>query len=119
MPLKETNAGIGVLREYSVKRGERYEVLKEGDELKVGDRVRVDLFINLPRESSYVVINDPLPGSLEPVNSDLAGSLRDAMEDGSIDKLYSGDSYYYKKEYFKSYGFYFKELLHDIELYRG
>lgn len=113
LPLKETNAGIGVLREYSVKRGERYEVLKEGDVLKVGDRVRVDLFINLPRESSYVVINDPLPGALEPVNSDLAGSLKDAMENGELDKLYSGDSYYYKKEHFKSYGFYFKELLHD------
>ena len=36
------------------------------------DLIRVDLFVMLPVERYFVVLDDPLPGGLEPVNRDLA-----------------------------------------------
>ena len=44
-----------------------------------GELVRVDLYMSLPTARNFVVVDDPVPGGLEPVNRDLANaSLVDA-----------------------------------------
>ena len=73
------NAGIEVYREYSVKRDGKWSLVKEPMVLKTGEVVRVDLYASLPAERYFVVLEDPVPGGLEPVNRDLAtASLQDA-----------------------------------------
>jgi uncharacterized protein YfaS (alpha-2-macroglobulin family) len=60
-------------RGFSVER--RYVRLDDFNEprdlqgLRVGDRVMVTLRVAVPRDSAYVVIDDPLPSILEPINS--------------------------------------------------
>jgi uncharacterized protein YfaS (alpha-2-macroglobulin family) len=72
-------AGIEVHREYSVERDGNWVLLKGPEDVKMGDLVRVDLFVSAEAERYFVVLDDPIPGGMEPVNRDLAtASLTDA-----------------------------------------
>ncbi len=71
-PTDAVNAGIEVHREYSVRRNGEWQLLQEPMTLATGELIRVDLFVMLPVERYFVVLDDPLPGGLEPVNRDLA-----------------------------------------------
>lgn len=85
-PTGAVNAGIEVHREYSVRRDGRWQLLQEPMTVATGELVRVDLFVSLPAERYFVVLDDPLPGGLEPVNRDLATtSERDAADDEADD----------------------------------
>ncbi len=55
--------------------------------LKVGDRVLVNLDIQVPAAASYLAVNDPLPSVLEAINPDFktAGAGGNAPTDGSVD----------------------------------
>jgi hypothetical protein len=66
------NAGIEIHREYSMQKDNQWQLLKNPMKLSRGDLVRVDLFLSLPAARNFVVVDDPVPGSLEPVNRDLA-----------------------------------------------
>ncbi|MEN6541827.1 alpha-2-macroglobulin family protein [Parvibaculum sp.] len=66
------NSGIEVRREYSVERNGKWVLLGDKAEVTRGEIVRVDLYLSLPSARSFVVVNDPVPGGLEPVNRDLA-----------------------------------------------
>src|SRR5690606_12464533 len=66
------NAGIDLRREYSVQRDGEWVLLGSPAELRRGDLVRVDLFVSLPAARHFVVVDDPVPGGLEPLNRDLA-----------------------------------------------
>lgn len=110
------NAGIEVRREYSVERNGKFEPLKSPMKLEQGELVRVDLFVSLPMPRHFVVVSDPIPGGLEPVNTQLAtASTIDAekattkMHESSWFYQFSDWSYYGR--YFWS--FYHKELRHD------
>lgn len=61
--------GIGLSREVRKPGGE-----EPAAELKVGDLVEVVLTLDVPEESWYVVVEDPLPAGLEALN-DLPGGL--------------------------------------------
>src|SRR5690606_10980357 len=37
-----------------------------------GELVRVDLYVSLPTARNFLVVEDPVPGALEPVSRDLA-----------------------------------------------
>ena len=114
VPLPPANAGMTINREYSVRRGSTYQLLKEGETLNVGDYVRVDLYVNIPATRTYTVVEDPLPGALEPVNTDLATAARFDVKD-----TYSKESFYYTEKSWdeSNYGFYFKELTNDAVRY--
>ena len=119
--LKEDNAarinsGIEIRREYSVEREGSFVILKSPMDIKRGEIVKVDLFVSVPTVRHFVVVNDPVPGGLEPVNTDLAtSSIIDADKgkfkaaEGSWWYTFSNWSYYGR--YFWS--FYHKELRHD------
>ncbi|MGI6680115.1 MAG: alpha-2-macroglobulin family protein [Bdellovibrionota bacterium] len=110
-PLEYKNAGIAIQREYSVKRGNRFKLLRDGEKLEVGDIVRVDLYLSTPSQRSFVVVTDPLPGALEPINTDLAGN--DRLDDEDVDDYYEDDSYRNTRLRWNTYYFYYNELLHD------
>jgi uncharacterized protein YfaS (alpha-2-macroglobulin family) len=66
------NAGIEVRREYRVERDGEWQLLESPYRIRTGDLVRVDLYLSIPAARNFVVLDDPIPGGLEPVNRELA-----------------------------------------------
>ena len=120
VPIKEkadyTNSGIEIRREYSVERNGKWEMLKFPAQIKQSELVRVDIFLSLPTARNFVVVNDPVPGGLEPINRDLAtASVVDANK-GEFKA--AGGSFWFKFSDWNSFNislwsFYHKELRHD------
>ena len=112
---KETNAGIEVHREYSVQRGGRWQLLASPITVRRGELVRVDLYLSLPAARHFVVVDDPVPGGLEPVDRDLAtASTVDADTTGF---QAAGGSFWFRYSDWSEYGialwsFYHRELTH-------
>jgi uncharacterized protein YfaS (alpha-2-macroglobulin family) len=78
--------------------------------------VRVDLFISLPTARQFVVVDDPVPGGLEPVNRDLANASVVDAEAGAFKA--AGGSFYFQYgdwHYYSVslYSFQHQELRHD------
>lgn len=112
----ETNAGIEVHREYSVEREERWVRLEDPARVRQGELVRVDLYVVLPAPRSFVVVDDPLPGGLEPVNRDLATAS--TVDAGKAADSLPPDSFYHRFDdwqWFSAtfWSFYHRELRHD------
>jgi uncharacterized protein YfaS (alpha-2-macroglobulin family) len=111
----ESNAGIEVHREYSVQREGRWQLLASPIQVKRGELVRVDIYLSLPAPRHFVVVDDPVPGGLEPVNRDLAtGSTVDA---DATEFQAAGGSMWFKYSDWSEYGiqlwsFYHRELTH-------
>jgi uncharacterized protein YfaS (alpha-2-macroglobulin family)/uncharacterized protein len=110
------NSGIEIRREYSVERNGQFTLLNSPMEIQRGELVKVDLFVTVPTARHFVVVDDKVPGGLEPVNTDLAiASTVDADKakfkaaEGSWFYTFSDWSYFGR--YFWS--FYHKELKHD------
>ncbi|MBI5844775.1 MAG: large extracellular alpha-helical protein [Deltaproteobacteria bacterium] len=111
-----TNAGIEVVREYSVERDGKWVLAGRPLSLKRGDLVRVDLYVTIPAGRYYVVADDPVPGGLEPVNRDLATAS--AVDAAKAETEPAPGAYYYKWPEWNAYGwsrysFYHQELRHD------
>jgi len=110
------NSGIEIHREYSVERDGEWVLLGNDVQLERGELVRVDLYVSLPAARNFVVVDDAVPGGLEPVNRDLAtASVIDAQK-GEFQA--AGGSWWFKYDDWFSYGysrwsFYHKELRHD------
>lgn len=66
-------AGLSLSRRHFVRRGEQWQPL-EGTPLVVrqGDLLKIELLLEVPAWMSYVVVDDPVPAGLEPLNPDLA-----------------------------------------------
>lgn len=112
----EVNAGIEVHREYSVERDGKWVMLENPMEIKTGDLVRVDLFVSLPAERYFVVVDDPVPGGLEPVSRELATTSEiDAAKAESAYDPKSLRGKYSDWRFFSSsrWSFYHKELRND------
>jgi uncharacterized protein YfaS (alpha-2-macroglobulin family) len=113
---ERVNAGIDVRREYSVQRDGQWLLLTNPIEIRRGELVRVDLYVSLPTARNFVVVDDPVPGGLEPVNRDLANaSLVDAA---AGDFKAAGGSWWFELSDWRSFGvsrwsFYTQELHHD------
>jgi uncharacterized protein YfaS (alpha-2-macroglobulin family) len=113
---KETNAGIEVHREYSVQRGGRWELLASPGTVKRGELVRVDLYLSLAAPRHFVVVDDPVPGGLEPVNRDLATAS--TVDADAAEFQPAGGSFWFKYSDWTEYAinfwsFYHRELLHE------
>lgn len=110
------NAGIELHKEVYVERNGQWTPLASPMQIQRGDLVRVDLFLSLPAARNFVVVRDPMPGGLEPVNRDLATSSQVDADKASAE--YPSDSFYFRYSdwrYFSLsfYGFYHRELRHD------
>lgn len=67
-----SNAGMEIHREYSVYRQGHWVLLTPAMPLQKGEVLRADIYLSLPAVRNFVVVNDPIPGGLEPINRDLA-----------------------------------------------
>jgi len=110
------NGGIEIHREYSLERDGNWELLTGGMQLKRGDLVRIDLFVSLPTARNFVVVDDPVPGGLEPVNRDLATASTVDADQGAFQA--AGGSWWFRYSDWSSYGlsrwsFYHRELRHN------
>ncbi|MBF0101866.1 MAG: large extracellular alpha-helical protein [Desulfobacterales bacterium] len=111
------NAGIEIRKEYSVERDGKWIRLENPMEIQRGELVRVDIFLSLPTVRNFVVVDDPVPGGLEPVNRDLATtSVVDAAKG---DFIAADGSFWYDFDDWHTFGlmnwsFYHKELRHDV-----
>ena len=115
--LKQTaiNAGIEVHREFSVERDGEWRLLENPMTIKIGELVRVDLYVSLPAARNFVVVDDPVPGGLEPVSRDLATASSVDADKGAF--AAAGGSYWHRYADWREYGvsfwsFYHKELRH-------
>jgi uncharacterized protein YfaS (alpha-2-macroglobulin family) len=111
------NAGMELKRQYSVLRDKKWVLLKSPMKLQRGEVVRVDLYLSLPRPGNFVVINDPIPGALEPVNRDLATASSVDAESNVYQPSQGSAWFNYKLliEYNAAYwGFYHQELHNEV-----
>jgi uncharacterized protein YfaS (alpha-2-macroglobulin family) len=104
------NAGIDIRREYSVKRDGKWKLLENPAALHRGELVRVDLFVSLPTARNFVVVNDPLPGGLETVNTDLATASN--VDDRQAEYDEAGGSFWFHYGDWNEYGFSFWSFYH-------
>ena len=109
------NAGIEVNREYHVERDGEWVLLTSPMKIKTGDLIRVDLYVSLPAARHFVVVDDPVPGGLEPVNRDLATASQ--VDADKAEGQYAGGSLWFSHDEWSEYGFswwnfYHKELRH-------
>jgi uncharacterized protein YfaS (alpha-2-macroglobulin family) len=110
------NAGIEVHREYSVERNGKWILLQNPMDIRTGELVRVDLFVSLPADRYFVVVDDPVPGGLEPVNRDLATTSE--VDAAKAESPFAADSFLNRYSDWRQYGisrwsFYHRELRHD------
>jgi alpha-2-macroglobulin len=110
------NAGIEVHREYSVERDGKWQLLAAPFDIKRGELVRVDLYLSVPAARNFVVVDDPVPGGLEPVNRDLATTSE--VDARKADFVASGGSFWFKYNDWidfdtSRWSFYHQELRHD------
>jgi len=109
------NAGLEVYREYSVERGRGWVLLESPMPLRLGELVKVDLYISLPAARNFVVVDDPVPGGLEPVNRDLATASKVDADKATIP--HAQESFWFRYNDWRTFGyarwsFYHKELRH-------
>jgi uncharacterized protein YfaS (alpha-2-macroglobulin family) len=69
---ESVNAGIEVTREFAAYRNHSWVELKAPVRVARGELVAVNLFLRIPSRRYFVVVNDPVPGGLEPVHRELA-----------------------------------------------
>ena len=118
-PVEDTNvvnAGIEVRRELSVERNGEWVLLDNAAQVEQGELVRVDLFLSLPTARHFVVVNDPVPGGLEPVNRDLANAS--VIDAAAGDFVAAGGSWFFQYSDWRfynvsRYSFHLRELKHD------
>jgi uncharacterized protein YfaS (alpha-2-macroglobulin family) len=113
---RETNAGMEVHREYSVQRDGRWQLLAAPFTVARGELVRVDVYLSLPAARNFVVVDDPVPGGLEPVNRQLATAS--TVDADATEFQAAGGSMWFKYSDWSEYGiafwsFYHRELTHD------
>lgn len=116
LPTQPINSGMELRREYSVKRGREWKLLKSPLTIEQGELVKVDLFLRLTGPKNFVVVDDQIPGGLEPVNRDLANTSQTDAAAG--DFVAAGGSFWYDFHDWIDYGevfwsFYHKELRHS------
>ena len=72
----------------------KWHLLDHSVHIQTGELVRIDLYVRLPAARNFVVVDDPVPGGLEPVSRELAtASLVDADEG---DFKAAGGSFWYQ-----------------------
>ena len=115
-PVEREHAGIDIRKEYSVQRNNQWRLLDNPAEIRRGDLIRVDIYVSLTVARNFVVVDDPVPGGLEPVNRDLTtSSMVDAEQNGfqAADGSWwfqSDDWTHFNQSYA---GFYHQEMRHD------
>lgn len=116
MSTQAVNAGLQVRRDYSRLQENKWVLLKEAASLQRGDLVRVDLYVIAPADRTFVVVNDPIPGCLEPVNKNLATAS--ILDQRKLDDHPAIGAWWYQLKDWVDFdaarwAFYHKEMRHE------
>jgi hypothetical protein len=113
---ERSSAGMSLRREYSVQRDGAWQLLESPIALRRGELVRVDLYLTLPAARHFVVVDDPVPGAVEPVQRDLATA-------SSLDAAHAAfeaarGAFWHQRDDWQGYAaghwsFYHRELRHE------
>ncbi|NQZ07827.1 MAG: hypothetical protein HRT35_11755 [Algicola sp.] len=94
--------GFKLDRLYQVYRNKKWVEVDDNQRLAVSEWVRVTLTVNNPDFKRYVALSDPVPGGLEPVSTQLSGSIPSYIRAGEKDshwfverQIKSGTSRFY------------------------
>ena len=115
LQIEATRSGLGIIREYSVKQDDGWKVLDSEVAISTGDIVRVDLYLDVPATRSFVIVDDPVPGGLEPINQSLATVTE--TDDPSFHEYSDPRSHYHSAPFWDGFraegvGFHFREIGH-------
>ncbi len=109
------NHGIDISRSYWIKQGEKWNEIDDSSELQRGDLVRVRLVLDARDPLDFVIVDDPVPGALEPVDPRLATTNLDDVigEHVFYHVLQERISDFWLSVDFVRTGFYRRELRHE------
>lgn len=96
------NAGLSLRRHYAVKRDGEWQALNSPMTIARGELLRVELVLNTPVRRSFLVVDDPVPGGLEPVNPDLAVASGLAAEEAAPPGSASPYPFYHRELRFEA-----------------
>ena len=78
------NYGIDIRRTYWVQRDDQWVELSDSHVLKRGDVVHVGLYLDIRDQRDFVIVDDPVPGFLQPINARLAKTNVHEMQASSF-----------------------------------
>jgi uncharacterized protein YfaS (alpha-2-macroglobulin family) len=110
-PTSALQAGLTVGRKYFVRREGQWQPLDAPlMTVRQGEQLKIELALDVPAWMTYVVVDDPVPAGLEPVNPDLAtASGLDASQMASASPAYPYP-FYYRALRFDAVRFYADEI---------
>lgn len=103
------DAGIELRKEVRVERNGEWVLLDDPLRIARGELVRVDLYVSLPAARNFVVVEDPVPGGLEPVSRDLATASTIDADAAAQDNVPGVIAYGASR-----WSFHHRELRHDV-----
>lgn len=108
-----TDAGMTIARSYAVQRGKDWVPVTDATTLQRGDVVQVSLDVDTPTERHHVVLTDPLPGTFEAVNRQLATAMQSTPVKGDARAVLMFDAGPWPNESVTVGGFYHRETALD------
>ncbi|SEQ77751.1 hypothetical protein SAMN04488038_110167 [Solimonas aquatica] len=72
-PTQPLQAGLAVRRQYYVWRAQQWQALQGPQlEVKQGEQLKIEISLDVPAFMTQLLVDDPVPAGLEPINPDLA-----------------------------------------------
>lgn len=103
-------SGFEVHREYVAYRDKKWQILKPGDHIKKGEHVLVNLYLNNKFDRHHVMVDDTVPGGLEPVNMNLATEFIPPFDKYELQRILWTSELYQEFKEASSWGFHYREL---------
>ncbi|MCY3541915.1 MAG: MG2 domain-containing protein [Gammaproteobacteria bacterium] len=103
-------SGFEVHREYVAYRDKQWHILEPGDEINKGEYVLVNLYLNNRFVRYHVVLEDSVPGGLEPVNLNLKTEFFLPYSEDELEEILSQSELFHKFEDARFWDFRYREL---------
>ena len=111
-------SGFEIHREYVALRDKKWQILKPEDHIYKGEYVLVNLYLNNRFDRHHVVIDDSVPGGLEPVNLNLGTEFLPPYDEYELADILSSSELYQEFEKARYWSFRYRELgLQDIRFF--
>lgn len=98
-------SGFEIHREYVAHRNSRWHILEPGDHLNKGEYVLVNVYLNNRFDRHHVVVDDSVPGGLEPVNLSLRTEFLPPFNRSELEDILSKSELYkeFEKALYRSF----------------
>ena len=103
-------SGFEIHREYVAYRDRRWHILKPGDQIDKGEYVLVNLYLKNRFDRHHVVVDDTVPGGLEPVNIRLETEFIPHFDEYELAEILSTSELYREFKGANHWGFRYREL---------